>query len=76
MLVVLYVVGALIALVVVGLVLLPMFIDEQAVINLAQQQFKEATAGELVVEGNVDLGLFPELKLNLGNTTIDLPPQT
>ena len=45
MLVVLYVVGALIALVVVGLVLLPMFIDEQAVINLAQQQFKEATAG-------------------------------
>ena len=76
MLVFLFVVGALIALVAVGLVLLPMFIDEQAVINLAQQQFKEATAGELVVEGNVDLGLFPELKINLGNTTIDLPPQT
>lgn len=76
MLVFLFVVGALIALVAVGLVLLPMFIDEQAVINLAQQQFKEATAGELVVEGNVDLGLFPELKINLGDTTIDLPPQT
>ena len=40
MLVFLFVVGALIALVAVGLVLLPIFIDEQAVINLAQQQFK------------------------------------
>ena len=75
MLVILFIVGALVALVVVGLALLPMFIDEQAVIDLAQQQFREATGGELAVEGNVDLGLFPELKINLGNTTIDLPPQ-
>ena len=76
MLVLLFIVGALIALVVVGLAVLPMFIDEQAVINLAQQQFQEATGGELAVEGNVDLGLFPELKISLGNTTIDLPAQT
>jgi uncharacterized protein involved in outer membrane biogenesis len=76
MLVLLYIVGALIALVVVGLAVLPMFIDEQAIINLAQQQVRETTGGELVIEGNVDLALFPELKINLGSTTIDLPPQT
>ena len=75
MLVLLFIVGALIALVVVGLAVLPMFIDEQAIINLAQQQVREATGGELVIEGNVDLALFPELKINLGSTTIDLPPQ-
>jgi uncharacterized protein involved in outer membrane biogenesis len=76
MLVLLFIVGALIALVVVGLAVLPMFIDEQAIINLAQQQVRETTGGELVIEGNVDLALFPELKINLGSTTIDLPPQT
>ena len=76
MLVLLFIVGALIALVVVGLAVLPMFIDEQAIINLAQQQVRETIGGELVIEGNVDLALFPELKINLGSTTIDLPPQT
>jgi len=76
MLVLLFIIGALIALVVVGLAVLPMFIDEQAIINLAQQQVRETTGGELVIEGNVDLALFPELKINLGSTTIDLPPQT
>jgi uncharacterized protein involved in outer membrane biogenesis len=52
-----------------------MMIDEQAVLGLAQQQIREATGGELVVEGDLDLALFPQVIVNLGPTTIDLPPQ-
>jgi len=72
---ILMVVGGLIALVVLALVFLPMMIDEQAVLGLAQQQIREATGGELVVEGDLDLALFPQVIVNLGPTTIDLPPQ-
>ena len=72
---VLMVVGGLIALVVLALVFLPMMIDEQAILSLAQQQIREATGGELVVEGDLDLALFPQVIVNLGPTTIDLPPQ-
>ncbi|MGD2006665.1 MAG: hypothetical protein PVJ95_00230, partial [Cellvibrionales bacterium] len=57
---ILMVVGGLIALVVLTLVFLPMMIDEQAVLGLAQQQIREATGGELVVEGDLDLALFPQ----------------
>ena len=72
---ILMVVGGLIALVVLALFFLPMMIDEQAVLGLAQQQIREATGGELVVEGDLDLALFPQVIVNLGPTTIDLPPQ-
>lgn len=72
---ILSVLGGLVALLVLALVFLPMFIDEQAVIDLAQQQIHDSTGGELSVEGEVNLALFPELKINLGGTTIDLPPQ-
>ena len=72
---ILMVLGSLIALVVLALVFLPMMIDEQAVLGLAQQQIREATGGELIVEGDLDLALFPNVIVNLGPTTIDLPPQ-
>ena len=72
---ILMVLGGLIALVVLALVFLPMMIDEQAVLGLAQQQIREATGGELIVEGDLDLALFPNVIVNLGPTTIDLPPQ-
>lgn len=75
MILIIYVVGGLIALIVLALVFLPALIDEQAVIELAQQQVRQATGGELSVAGDLDLNLFPEFKLNLGATTIDLPPQ-
>ena len=72
---ILIVVGGLIALVLLALVFVPMMIDEQAVLGLAQQQIREATGGELTVEGELNLALFPSVIVNLGSTTIDLPPQ-
>jgi len=76
MLTLLIVVGALIALVVLALVFLPSFVDNDAIIALAQEQVRTATGGELVVAGDTEFSLFPELKLALGGTTLTLPPQT
>ena len=51
MLVVLWIVGGLIALIVIAMFMLPMFIDEQALLDMAQEQVKANTGGDLVVEG-------------------------
>ena len=76
MIVILWVIGALIALVVLAMVLLPVFIDEQAVIDLAKEQVKTSTGGELVVSGDVSMSFFPRFGLSLGETALTLPAQT
>ncbi|GIR71419.1 MAG: hypothetical protein CM15mP74_26700 [Halieaceae bacterium] len=61
MLVVLWIVGGLIALIVIAMFMLPMFIDEQALLDMAQEQVKANTGGDLVVEGGAELSFFPVL---------------
>ena len=68
MILVIYLLGGLIALLVLALVFIPALIDEQAIIDLAQQQVRQATGGELSVDGDLELSLFPTLELNLGST--------
>ncbi len=75
MIFILVVLGIIIAAIVLALVFVPMLIDESAIIALAQEQVRAATGGELTVEGDVDIALFPELVLKLGDTTLDMPPQ-
>jgi len=66
-------IGVVIALVVLGLLVLPSFIDEQQIIALAQEQVRKSTGGELRVDGDTKLTLLPSLSVALNNTTIDLP---
>ncbi|EED34276.1 AsmA family protein [Luminiphilus syltensis NOR5-1B] len=74
MLVILWIVGALIALVVVALFLLPVFIDTNELVALADEMVGEATGGELRVLGEADFSVFPRLSLNLGEATLTIPP--
>ena len=76
MLVLLWIAGGLIALVVLAMVLLPMFIDEQALLDMAQEQVKASTGGEFIVEGETELSFFPRFGLRLEGTSLNLPAQT
>ncbi len=76
MLVVFRIVGGLIALIVVAMLMLPMFIDEQALLDMAQEQVKANTGGDLVVEGGAELSFFPRFGLRLEDTLLNLPAQT
>lgn len=76
MLVILWIVGGLIALAVIAMVMLPMFIDEQALLDMAQEQVKTNTGGELVVEGGAELSFFPRFGLRLEDTSLNLPAQS
>ena len=71
----LVVLGIVIAAVILGLMFLPALIDESAIIDLAQEQVRKATGGELRVEGVVEISLFPTFVLKLGDTSVDMPPQ-
>ena len=73
---ILWVVGALVAIVVLAMLLVPMFIDEQALLDMAQEQVQTQTGGELVVEGDTELSFFPRFGLRLEGTSLSLPAQT
>ena len=68
--------GGLVALVLLALILVPMFIDEAALIALAQETVHEKTGGELIVEGETALSLFPRLAVELNDTQLILPARS
>ena len=76
MLVIVWIVGGLVALAVIAMVLVPLFIDEQALLDMAQEQIKANTGGELIVEGGAELSFFPRFGLRLEDTSLDLPARS
>ena len=76
MLVILWIAGALVAIAVLAMFLVPVFIDEQALLDMAQEQVQTQTGGELIVEGDAELSFFPRFGLRLEETTLNLPAQT
>ena len=76
MLVILWIAGALVAIAVLAMFLVPVFIDEQALLDMAQEQVQTQTGGELIVEGDAELSFFPRFGLRLEDTTLNLPAQT
>ena len=73
---ILWTVGALVAIAALAMFLVPMFIDEQALLDMAQEQVQTQTGGELVVEGDTELSFFPRFGLRLEGTSLSLPAQT
>lgn len=76
MLVILWIVGALVATVGLTVLLVPIFIDEQALLGMVREQVQTQTGGELVVEGETELSLFPRFALRLESTSLNLPAET
>ena len=76
MLATLWIMGALVATVGLTVLLVPMFIDEQALLGMVREQVQTQTGGELVVEGRTELSLFPRFALRLKSASLNLPAQT
>jgi len=76
MLVILWILGGLIAVAVLAMLLIPMFIDEQALIEMAQEQVRASTGGELLIEGDTELSLFPRFGLRVEGTSLNLPAKS
>lgn len=73
---ILWVVGTLVAIAVLAIFLVPMVIDEQALLDMAQEQVQTQAGGELIVGGDAELSFFPRFGLRLEETTLNLPAQT
>ena len=76
MLLILWIAGGLVAVVAAAMLLLPIFVDEQALLDMAQAQVRNQTGGELVVEGETELSFFPRFGLRIESTSLDLPART
>ena len=74
--VILWIVGALVATVGLMVLLVPIFIDEQALLGMVREQIRAQTGGELVVEGETELSFFPRFALRLESTSLNLPAET
>jgi len=66
----------LITVAVLAMLLIPMFIDEQALIEMAQEQVRASTGGELMIEGDTELSLFPRFGLRVEGTSLNLPAKS
>ena len=73
---ILWIVGALVAIAALAMFLVPMFIDEQALLDMAQEQVQTQTGGELVVEGDTELSFFPRFGIRVEGTSLNLPAQS
>ena len=76
MLVTLWITCALVATVGLTVLLVPMFIDEEALLGVVREQVRAQTGGELVVEGETELSLFPRFALRLESASLKLSAQT
>ncbi|MEO0438336.1 MAG: AsmA family protein, partial [Pseudomonadota bacterium] len=54
-------------------VLIPLFLDEKALVDLASEQIQEQTGAILRVEGDASFSLFPEVGIAASKVSVDVP---
>ena len=72
----LLIIGIPLLIAVLALILVPMLVDEQRVLRLAQDAIKEQTGATLEVNGDVSFSLFPTIAVTLGDAVVTLPEES
>jgi AsmA protein len=65
-----------VALVILLLLLVPLFLDKEKILELATSTVKEKTGATLLVAGPVDLSLFPRFGISLQEVSLTMPQET
>lgn len=71
--IVLWVLGIPIALIVLAAVLVPLFLDEEALVDIVAVQLKAESGVDLEVGGDVSLSLFPKVALAASDVRLEVP---
>lgn len=69
----LWIVGVVVALLLAVALLLPVLIDEQALIELAAKKVEDQSGVQVAINGDAALALFPEVALTTSDVTVQLP---
>ena len=69
----LWIVGALLALLVAVAVLLPLLIDEKALIDIATRKVEEQSGVKVSISGEASFSLFPKVALSTGGVLVEMP---
>jgi uncharacterized protein involved in outer membrane biogenesis len=73
--VLLWIIGIPVLLLILAVVLIPVFLDKEALVALAAEQLEAQSGIELVVEGDASLSLFPDVALAMSDVRAALPDE-
>lgn len=68
-----YLIAIPLVLVVAGVILVTLFVDEEKILALAADELRQKTGATLEVGGAADLSIFPRLGLSLEQVALDMP---
>ena len=68
--------GLLLLIVVAAVILVPLLLDKDKVLELASTALYEQTGARLAVNGDISLSVFPTLGISLADAAITLPEKT
>lgn len=71
--IVLYLIGIPLLLVILALVVVPLVLDEERLVQMATSELEERSGARLTVRGDAGLSLFPRLALRLEDASLEMP---
>ena len=60
-------------LIIAGALLIPVFLDKEALLAMASETLEEQTGAVLVVDGDANLSLFPKIRMGMSEVSLTLP---
>ncbi|MFT5710113.1 MAG: AsmA protein [Halioglobus sp.] len=63
-------------LIIAAALLIPVFLDKEALLTMASETLEKETGAVLVVDGDASLSLFPEISVGLSEVSLTLPGET
>ncbi|MFK8040893.1 AsmA family protein [Congregibacter sp.] len=71
--VILWILAVPVILIVLGAVLIPLFLDEKALVDIVAKQLKDESGAVLRVDGDASLSLFPKVALAASDVSLEVP---
>ncbi|EAQ96634.1 AsmA family protein [Congregibacter litoralis] len=71
--VLLWVLGVPLVLIILAAILVPLFLDEEALVEIAAERIKEQSGAELRIDGDASLSLFPKVALSASAVSLNVP---
>ncbi len=69
----LWVLGVPLVLIILAAILVPLFLDEEALVEIAAKRIKEQSGAELRIDGDASLSLFPKVALSASAVSLEVP---
>ena len=71
----LWIIGIPVVIVLLAVIIVPMVLDEEALVRIASEQIEDQTGGQLAVNGEASISIFPKASLSMTEVTYSMPEE-